>query len=1253
MNIHRIIKDLEIKLELYKTNAAPGRDEISTKHSVIANLLSIGEVYPTILDRDVVRGLLEENNSWPTVDGEFLGLSTKVDLEELVKLRVLEFKGGLLQVIRSLDVSEDMPPKLKAQVEAINFLRSIRFGRDNWVAPHVRVNNSSDLVSSYLSAAPNIESYGGFCKVTVEHEDIQGVGVYLWRILKGARGERRGAFEEWLRKMVIASDRYYVFDIEFADSDEHSDFLEAAYEFLEKDESLESGWRDCAIDIALNANRIDAIAYEWKSENDGSGRDGKSKVKKYFEELDIAQLECVVSRYVDKPTDTFLDILEWWESSDRGGYAMDYGIPHNIVWAIVKSERNLYSPRSSFPITQKLLGLAKGSPPLAGILLTSIFNSRYECFLLSSLSTSHVGLIKIYGAVYRDAQRISDQTDYDRLWRDLVLTQALEVYAKVHSGVLSKEDVGGAIVNIAEVFVWFVRREIGYYASKVVEERPFFARLKKTVDEISYRSESGRVGYLFQDNCHIAVDFLVSRGIDSRSPKGVIPFGEWMFLFWCLDAMLARCSLQSGTGQSKIKEIIGLLVEDYVRVILCRGAGIGHSSDDPVIFDELEWCVLFNRGSGVERRKLIFALDNLSKESLDEASEVRKRCLSAVRMHLRLLINLYEDESVLEQKDDLVRAIISLVEMYGFSRDGLSGAFETFSDDSEYSPIRLWVVLVGAANAFSDVQFDELLRVLEEKKASLSCLLKLYVGTAAEKRKSSVLKMIEARDISCERLFWVPEIRNMVLMATNSGQSELAGFLVNYGKENAHESHKKDFGVLGKVIELKSLYEREYVEPRERVDALVAHDLDADGVEATREVHRFKRYLLALAFIQLDAAKALKLFEELLREKKEIDYAVGRLGAHVSLLDAQGVALRPSDYKPFFEEWVRDYESIGSPELTISNLHEVLGVLLKSNDLPGFDRFWRKASEVQHLSYELAGLRCKYLQASGRIEDALEHLNLVRKTHGELPGAVTEGLNQLEYDLKHQNVLRLKRSPHHLDLYMKPTYQEARIMWNEILALNTYQQCLVVSRHPEPDHVEKFIDDNVKSVAAELLTRKGNLQRKKASSTTAMPLDDEDMINDWFVSLLGHRLNYLGWRVKDQSRNGVSSSGISVGEVDAGIWDASGVLISIIEALRLKGFDANVIGDHLDKIAGYNSGGARSVFMVIYSVAPDFNKLCLDYAAHVNAREYKGFDKKKSGCDLREITSEVYLRAYYETRSIKEKDVHFYHYLLDLKREDA
>ncbi len=109
--------------------------------------------------------------------------------------------------------------------------------------------------------------------------------------------------------------------------------------------------------------------------------------------------------------------------------------------------------------------------------------------------------------------------------------------------------------------------------------------------------------------------------------------------------------------------------------------------------------------------------------------------------------------------------------------------------------------------------------------------------------------------------------------------------------------------------------------------------------------------------------------------------------------------------------------------------------------------------------------------------------------------------------------------------------------------------------------------------------------------------DLEDDSNDYLRDMIMSK----GYEVKDQTREGESSSGIGAGELDI-IIEHQMDLFAIIEAMRLESVDSAYINSHYSKLlSNYNPADVKRTFLISYYNGPNFDGWWTRYCAHISS----------------------------------------------------
>lgn len=105
-------------------------------------------------------------------------------------------------------------------------------------------------------------------------------------------------------------------------------------------------------------------------------------------------------------------------------------------------------------------------------------------------------------------------------------------------------------------------------------------------------------------------------------------------------------------------------------------------------------------------------------------------------------------------------------------------------------------------------------------------------------------------------------------------------------------------------------------------------------------------------------------------------------------------------------------------------------------------------------------------------------------------------------------------------------------------------------------------------------------------------------------TFLMQSLEAAGFVVKDQTKQSISSGGISAGEIDLLVMDNKGNPYTIIEALNLDYLDKPYLKLHLDKVWIYDANGFLHNYIVVYATAMKFGEFWEKYFAFIQANDY-------------------------------------------------
>ena len=1260
MSSYELIKDLERKLGLYNDTHPWRVATPNPLHERIAQYILSAQIYPRPLSRENVTALLEGRDSWPTVDGAEFCLAYPVDVSELEQARVIAFPDDYLAVQAKVPSTPDMPPKLRHQLDAHSLLYALRHLKDDWEPPQLRLGQEDIVPIDLAFLSDTLESRDGCYRLKVKREDVKGVGTYLWKRLIDDSSDPDAAFAEYITRMRLATGTIAIFQIDFDLGIDVKQFLECALNYIAADSTIFDSWEDCAANVAISHSRVRAITRKASPlvvrKRPGQPDDVSQDPEPYCEALDLSQLHSMIYNLSSVPPTTLMEGAKWWSDVTHYRFQDIGSISGHLVHLIIQREHNVYSPRDSFPLTRKLIDLAHRSPKLTGALFSDLYHPPYLCFLLSNPETNQFGLISVYKNISRNIRPISDHASYERVWNDLVWAQSLELFHKSNEQYFRPPVLPEVVDRLCEMVAWFATHEIGYNSHDKLIADTRLPSLQNAINTIRYLNDSGQVRYLVEDHSQTLISRVEHHLNKARVGDRYMPLGEWLILFWHLDWIFSSLKLNHTTS-GHAPSACGVLIESYLGLLHDRLNGDTNAVDDPLAFDELEWFKVYTNSLPKQREIWISALDDQSVMEPSETIKEKRDTVFAARMHIRLLLKLFTqiDEAVeyATEKRIFARKIMGIIERFGFLPEYQSGIFDYLHDESDYSPVRLWPAVCNAANEFTPVEYQELIDILQRREAPLRALFIMLERTVAYENKKLVLGLVAERNLEEAATNWTPEAFDIVLKAANNGQMKIAREYLDYLRKYSHKTFKNKTTEISSKLDLKEIFDNKKITDQEKINKLRLYETHSDEQQVINEVQSLKLYLIASLTILVDNAKALDMFSSVLDVEPTLQNATGLIKAALSWPTD---TVRPKPLEFYLDRWLDTYDETFQTNLQAKlsdvDLNYILQLCLATEHFDDFKRFWGIASSQQQKAYELAPLRAEFLKRTISATEALSYLHQVRLTHRSLPKDAEDTIADLENSLRSTGTVELPKPLPNLSIEIDSSLDKLRLAWLTIKSMSAHDQSQIFMN--AKTGIDEYLFDMMEHIGLELLKRNGNLQRKKSAptSTSTILLDEEDMINDWLVSLVCQRMSFLNWTMLDQSRTGRSASGMGVGEIDGWVMDSRGKPIFLFESFRLgNSIDTKKVDEHLNKIGRYNSMGMSPIFVVVYAATHNFPHLCDSYVKHIEKSEYTDFDDDyKSGLELITSQGNSFNAKYYkETRRINRSDVTIYHHLLNLK----
>lgn len=169
----------------------------------------------------------------------------------------------------------------------------------------------------------------------------------------------------------------------------------------------------------------------------------------------------------------------------------------------------------------------------------------------------------------------------------------------------------------------------------------------------------------------------------------------------------------------------------------------------------------------------------------------------------------------------------------------------------------------------------------------------------------------------------------------------------------------------------------------------------------------------------------------------------------------------------------------------------------------------------------------------------------------------------------------------------------------EVISLNIHGKNIYVIKVFGIKEGTALLDDKINDPAiTEFINRLYSICIKLQSNAKYIKAS-EDERNDYIRDML-EQYDYV---IKDQTRRGLSSSGISSGEVDIFV-EKDKVPFTIIEALNLSSMNKDYLAAHLNKIYTYDTTGNNFNVCLVYAELRNFASFCEKYCNFIKEYEF-------------------------------------------------
>lgn len=949
-----------------------------------------------------------------------------------------------------------------------------------------------------------------------------------------------------------------------------------------------------------------------------------------FENIDYKRYSWL--KKVDNIPHTFgtnEDLYFWLKENDCYENLMMIGNPiiKNLLHQIINWETyntNLVEKNRII----RLLEECRNDYITMGEILTSS-NIKLNCYLLKNNEYSIFGFCNLYLL-----DRLDIDESYAKQFLELLSQQLLDIVFTHLQNPFYQNDLANKIYFILN---FISDKYVNYY------DRPHlygtlytFELFLKKLLELEIQTSTYQKEEIFS----LVINNLIEKQLLELEKKESFDKKNYFLLSYYLKGIDRLIKVKNFDGLN-YQEKISNSVLDNMKKSLSNITKDKRVYIDFPFLENIDFSLFFMSSKNDEKWLNIFDLDSVIN-GLNSTDVYIYQHLS--KFYIRILFQIYKKT----QNKNVEKYINKIIIELGFKVD-----FSIIKFDDTFEILNEYLELL---NLFTKEHFEEFVNKSCDSY-ELRILLQLLSSTILEERKEFInnkLNVMIQKGIESDKLSF-NDLKIGMLYAIDNDYLKLANLLeeifnnkFNTSNNSFMKKFQKEFNEVVCKKDLLEILNDKDLEIKEKFEKLNNYKISTDdkgwGTESKYlKCENFKEFIRALIFFDnSEYEKAYKILKKLCENELTSNYLINMVNSYFSIYKEDENKVAKFEYiLNIFEEKHRLFQpyikSIYEYQVliygytitkNINKLSELIKDMPKQYDMD-FDIFTYKYEFFKENKQEFKAK--KYLE-----EFKIFYINNKK---------VLKKVKELEEELNSHTRMEMENN-----FEVKITFDsltlgltEAIKYWSKIKDMDLDKQSQIFSNKLDS---EEFIIHIMEQISSELLERKVNIFRNEEKNDS---LEIENIINDWVVSLLNQRMNFLSWKVLPESRGGENLKG-NVGERDIIVYDRKGDKLFLFEAFRLFGCDTTTIKTHMKKLNGYNADGSKLMIVMVYTYHNNFDNLCSSYENYLKTFDYNGFDKIgiiKEHCFENIETTPTKIKLLKEVRIQNEKEVAIYHYLLD------
>ncbi|PKF62802.1 hypothetical protein CW745_05110 [Psychromonas sp. psych-6C06] len=1242
------LNELLTQSDLYKSEN--GQDLNASKHveaDYIADILLKLKLKTPRLSRDVVKKLHSGEMSWTNINGEDVSLAESFDFSLLEELGILFFEHGWVHI------SAHLPNESRYEVIDESVKPIIRFAKNlqDIDSRHLILNPTQFSIDKLLfeKIVPSSYEFKFFnIEITKESE--------LYTVIISEDGWHNGhlinyyfwkKFVHYENKKEIR-EKYYDLRQSYIDvlgmpnedifnHEEKQIFINFCKENIECSTLLTIPferyknilWSHRGFDHSIiSVSRTMHINIDLGNEEDKRRAD---EVVEKTIHIDEVVKSYSVNRCISFETD--IDLINW---ADRNHEMHDH---QNLVCSSLRSiiDHDIfihYSEASSHGVVDELYEKAKDNVVLRFFLLNETFvknTNTYYLYLLSRPDAFLAGFYKLIGQIKRKYTSNRVHNDYVKTIENIL---ELLCITTINMGIKHNRER-----ELSKLILFLAKDSINSY------ERD---------DSINLSCLNILISCINKDNAVKVYPHLLNE-IKTIELDPIREKYTLYVLFKMLDCSQRKFNISEISIVDKIKGEILLHYKKLFEFSLLKKSSCLKAEK---FYDELYWSGV---GEGEFTDKFTSLMPTTMKMALGFSSTNKDNPIQyteTIKNYIQVLINIFSLPNA--NKNKIGRLIRDTILDFGFENQDIS--FPLLNDS--YTRLNeesydLWDKLTNIFNDFNDDLFDELLNGLSSK-APLSAMLTLLSNTHISSRRKRVLSEIDSNDYSEKNESSLDFIEKSFSLALESSKLDLAKLALNKSKQffenHRYKNHVSVQELIFKWTTLEYKYELlvqyysddQPLEKEKSINELSIPKLDVKFKNNSsfkhwvREANIFRNYVIGLIHLHDNPKLSSVIFQRLFNENKSSLFSHLIFTSKIQGLISDDATV--CEFENTINEYINQSDHFSFDSLPLNYKSDYLYALFLAKKYDHLVRLCSKLNTLE-INYKPVTITyCKVLRLTNNILVAQELIDNYKKYHAieDNDSDLIEEVELIATSIKEKLQPLQREMMKHEVINAHKSNDDLRVIFREIKAKSVTDLACILS-NDEKNSVEVFLYREILACVEELLIRAKNLEILNKHK-------NEDLINDWCVSLANHRLSWFGLTLCDQKRTGKAPSGIGVGESDGLILDNRNTPISIFEALNLSSLDNTTIDAHLNKISDYDLSGLSPVFIVSYCYFSNFTEKVQEYFLNLKSKQYDGFkDVDKDNHEVISLKKEPALITAVEYRFREDKKIAIYHLLVDLK----